>query len=172
MAQAGPETCDDASGVLCLVDADEHDPRTARYGPDDGWGVLDCPSGGQEMSGDLLEPFPKREMRLDRSEYSGSFTGSEESDMEHEDSGKDGTGKTTEEVLACAKVPLEEHAARMERKRQARVAAGKAEDDSAGEVDSEAERSEDESSWDESSEGESSEGEQADAARAAKKARA
>ena len=169
MAQAGPATCDDVSGVLCLVDADEHDPRTERYGPDDGWGVLDCPSVGQEMSGDLLEPFPKSELRLDRSEYSGSFTGSEESDMEHEDSGKDGTGKTTEEVLACAKVPLEEHAARMQRKRRTRVAAGKAEDDSAGEVDSEAESSDDDS-WDESSE--NSEGEQDDAARAAKKARA
>ena len=89
-------------------------------------------------------------MGLDRSEYSGALsTDSEESDANHEDFHKDSQGRRPEDVFALASVELqdvaEQRAARAERKKQARVAAGKAEDDSEGEEDSEDQSSEDES---------------------------
>ena len=126
---------------------------------------LELPEEERTGDGDnLIHPFPKADMGLDRSEYSGELsTDSEESDANHEDFHKDSKGLLPEDVFALASVPLEEvaqeQAADAERKKQVRVAEGRPEDDSAGDESSEQQsssessiqRSEDRSSEDQSS---------------------
>ena len=120
---------------------------------------LELPEEERTGDGDnLIHPFPKADMGLDRSEYSGELsTASEESDANHPDFYTDSKGLLPEDVFARASVPLEEvakeQAADAERKKQARVAEGRPEDDSAGDESSEeqssersSQRSEDESS--------------------------
>jgi hypothetical protein len=124
---------------------------------------VECPEEERTGDGDnLIDPFPLADMGLDRSEYSdSSFTGSEATDVNHENFHMDSKGRKPEDVFALASVPLkdvaEKQAAQAERKKQARVAAGKAEDDSEGEESSEDASSEDASSEDASSEDASSE---------------
>lgn len=126
---------------------------------------LELPEEERTGDGDnLIHPFPKADMGLDRSEYSGELsTASEESDANHEDFYTDSKGRKPEVVFALASVELEEvaqeQAADAERKQRARVAEGRPEDDSAGDESSEqqsssessSQRNEDVSSEDQSS---------------------
>jgi hypothetical protein len=108
----------------------------------------------------LIDPFPAGDMGLDGREWSGSsFTGSEMTDDQDDNFYKDSKGHRPETVFELARVPLEEvaqeQAALAERKKQARVADGRQEDDSAGDESSEDDSEDSEDSEDEGSEYES-----------------